>query len=148
MILSKYFKCLMCNLRPRVFLVSCNFLIVFNKTPPYVYLQSDTEITDISFQPKMMRKTHKSYNLIMYFGNRYYINNSDDDGVQVVQVFLRRQEIPVSKVERYVLPHISSLFHHHIIFNQKVTNLWLVLHAFLHFRALVICHSIFSNLFY
>ena len=75
-------------------------------------------------------------------------DDGDDDGVQVVQVFLRRQEIPVSKVERYVLPHISSLFHHHIIFNQKVTNLWLVLHAFLHFRALVICHSIFSNLFY
>ena len=75
---------------------------------------------------------------------------SDDGGdvVGVLQLFLRRQEIPVSKVERYVLPHISSLFHHHIIFNQKVTNLWLVLHAFLHFRALVICHSIFSNLFY
>ena len=56
MILSKYFKCLMCNLRPRVFLVSCNFLIVFNKTPPYVHLQSDTEITDISFQPNLMQE--------------------------------------------------------------------------------------------
>ena len=46
-------------------------------------------------------------------------DDDEDDVVQVEQLFLRRQEIPMSKVERYVLPHISSLFNPHISFSIK-----------------------------
>ena len=54
---------------------------------------------------------------------RHVSNDDEDDVVQVEQLFLRRQEIPMSKVERYVLLHISSLFNPHTIFYQKVTNM-------------------------
>ena len=47
-----------------------------------------------------------------FFYSAASLSDDDSDVLQVVQLFLRRQEIPVSKVERYVLPHISSLFPH------------------------------------
>ena len=61
---------------------------------------------------------------MVIFGTSLELVSDDDNDVGgVLQLFLRRQEIPVSKVERYVLPHISSLFNPHIIFNQKVTKI-------------------------